>query len=257
MQNIQRSIMFENINLTEEIRQKYPERIEKSINESVKYGDVRKLDLPECKSETDAVISIVNEDSADAGYYLQKQGLNPLVLNMASEISPGGGWRKGSTAQEESLFYRSLYYLALENRGYYPLDIYAGIYTPDVFFFRSRQLDGYKLLSYEDCSFISCVAMPALRKPTLNTDGTYLDAEREVMIEKIRGIFKIAILNKHDSLVLGAFGCGAFGNNPVEVAKMFKEVLPDYSKYFKKIQFAILDYNGSKNLSIFKNILLN
>ena len=227
----------ENIQLTSEIKQRYPKEIEKSITNTVKYDDVRTLETKGVPLQDSANISVIYEDTVDAGFYLKKEGYNPLILNMASNTTPGGGWRKGATAQEESLFYRSLYYLALEDRGFYPLSIYSAIYTPDVFFFRSKQLDGYGILPYEECEFLSCVAIPALRKPKL-TNGKYGKQPRKVMKEKIRGIFKIALEHKHDSLVLGAFGNGAFQNPPHDVAEIFNEVISEYKNYFRKIQKA-------------------
>jgi uncharacterized protein (TIGR02452 family) len=249
-------LTLENIKLTPEICQKYPQEIEHSIKNTVKYDDVRKLDIPkELKADEKAVVEVIYEDSADTAYQLQKEGLNPLILNMASDYTPGGGWRKGATAQEESLFYRSLYYLALEDRCFYPLALYSAIYTPKVFFFRSKQLDGYKILPYEECSFISCLAMPALRKPVLSANGKYTSQHRKVMTEKIRGIFKIAALHKHDAVVLGAFGNGAFRNPPQDVAEIFREVIKEYTPYFKKIVFAILDYGPHKNFPVFQKVL--
>lgn len=249
-------LAVENINLTPEIRQKYSSEIENSIKNTVKYNDVREIDIPkEIKTDHNATIEVIYEDSADAAYRLQKEGLNPLLLNMASPITPGGGWRKGATAQEESLFYRSLYYLSLENRNFYPLQLYSAIYTPNVFFFRSKQLDGYEILPYEECSFISCLAVAALYRPELSAEGAYTTQHRKVMKEKIRGIFKIAVLHKHDSIVLGAFGNGAFRNPPREVAEIFREVTKEFRSYFKKIVFAILDYGPRKNFPVYSEIL--
>ena len=76
---------------------------------------------------------------------------------------------------------------------------------------------------------VSCAA--------LNLDGRYsikLTAEGhmpQVALDitrcKIRTIFRIGLLHGHDSLVLGAFGCGAFHNPPAEVARLFHEVMEE------------------------------
>lgn len=60
---------------------------------------------------------------------------------------------------------------------------------------------------------------------------------------KIRVILATAIAEGHDSLVLGSFGCGVFQNNPVNMARLFKEVLDEYQGYFRKVDFAILEFS--------------
>ena len=61
-------------------------------------------------------------------------------------------------------------------------------------------------------------------------------------MNKIRTIFRIALVNGHDSLVLGAFGCGAFRLPPEAVAEQFSRVLaePEFECRFRAVVFAIL-----------------
>ena len=60
--------------------------------------------------------------------------------------------------------------------------------------------------------------------------------------DAIRAQIKAAIIAGHDSIVLGAFGCGAFQGDPEVVAQVYRNVLvtEDLSKYFKKVHFAVL-----------------
>lgn len=250
---VNQKLCEETIRLTQEIYLKYKTRIDKSISGTVKHSDVRDINYPimDIKTNEPCVVEVVYDDSADAGYTLLQAGYNPMILNMASDRKAGGGWRNGAMAQEEALFYRSLYYLSLEKQEY-PIPTYGAIYTPDVFFFRTNQLDGFTLLPYDQCCFLSCLAMPAIRNPQLKKDGTYRPTDRTKMKEKIRGIMKVALLHNHDSVVLGALGCGAFKNPPDEVAKIFEEVVNEYKSKFRKIVFAILDYGRSNNYSIFQ-----
>jgi uncharacterized protein (TIGR02452 family) len=80
-----------------------------------------------------ASVEIFCNDCNEVGFYLMNQGYNPVVLNMASTTSPGGGYKYGHWAQEESLFRRSNYYLSLDNPDVkYPLPEFGGAYTARV-----------------------------------------------------------------------------------------------------------------------------
>jgi uncharacterized protein (TIGR02452 family) len=65
---------------------------------------------------------------------------------------------------------------------------------------------------------------------------------------KIRTILRIGLENGHDSLVLGALGCGAFSNPPKHIAKLFHEVLDEveFANKYKYIVFAVLEDHNSK-----------
>mgnify|MGYP002622031421 FL=1 len=54
-----------------------------------------------------------------------------------------------------------------------------------------------------------------------------------------RKILAAAVQNGAEALILGAFGCGAFRNDPQIVARAYKNILPDYLHYFKTIEFAV------------------
>jgi uncharacterized protein (TIGR02452 family) len=71
-------------------------------------------------------------------------------------------------------------------------------------------------------------------------------------------ILRSALHNNVDGLVLGAFGCGSSNNNPYSVATAYKDILKEYSKYFKFIIFAVYDLSTTQETySIFKNILVD
>ena len=218
----------------------------------MKYFDIRKLKLEE-KPPTNTIISVINCDTAKAAYDLLEiktpgsdEKYNPMILNFASDKRPGGGCYNGSMAQEESLFYRSLYHLSLP-QNMYPLKAFEAIYSPDVAFIRDLE---YKIIPPK---YISCLAIPAIRHPQFpdhtNTKQIYSAADRETMTAKIEAVFKIAAEYKHDALVLGAFGCGVFRNPPEEVANIFDGAIKKYGGHFKKIVFAILDRSPKRATS--------
>lgn len=205
------------------------------------------------ENKKDGEITVVAQDTIECAHSLIRSGLNPLVLNMASDACPGGGWRYGSSAQEEDLFRRSTYVLSLEQdkiMKHYRLSKMAGIYSPKVIIFRGTRSENYKLYDWKDCYEMNFIAVPALRNPGLirDKDNTYMLSlsDSEVVCNKIRLMCEVAILYGHDSLVLGAHGCGAYNNPPSYIASLFKKVLGEYGKYFKRITFAILKDKNDK-----------
>ena len=212
--------------------------------------------LPRHKTE----ISVINADCLYTAKELVDDGYAPAVVNFASFKVPGGGVRKGSRAQEENICRRTNlfesifrfidtlakeYALPLEKKRY-PLPVHHGaIYSPSISVFKASEDREYE---YLDEPFpVDIITIAALKDPALDADGHLNDWAKSITKEKIRTMFNLAIYWENDSLVLGAFGCGAFANPPEDVAKLFKEVLdePEYCDKFEKIVFAVLDDGNS------------
>lgn len=226
-----------------EVIERFPEVKEKSL-----LYDVRKLE--DIKDDRANKISVVEDDSFNVASKMD----NPLVLNMASDYVPGGGWRKGAMAQEESLFYRSSYAVTLDSRygnspNYYPMGNLDAIYSRNVVVFCGID---YKILDWKDCFKVACVAVAGIRRPEL-VGGKLKKLDRQLTKEKIKGIYKIAIQHKHQNLVLSALGCGAFRNPPREIAEIFKEVNSE-CRYGLNIVFAILSVRNRDNYLAFKHV---
>ena len=228
-----------------------------------------------------AIIKVTNRDTFTAA----KEYANIInstnegfvgVLNFASSTNPGGGVTKGSTAQEECLCRCSNLYLTLYQekciREYYNINKKymsnlgsdAIIYSRNVYVFKDKD---YNMLPVEDRFYVDVLtcAAPNLRENPRNQYNT--DASKEkltltdeelynIHVKRARNILNVAIKNEDDYLILGAFGCGAFRNNPEIVAKAYKDVLQDYMYCFKVIDFAIIDGKYSNNYEIFKRVLL-
>ena len=216
-----------------------------------------------------------NIDCADCALDLIKEGYNPAILNLASNVHPCGGYHSGAGAQEESLCQMSTLSVSLyqfanpkkkyfkdggykEDKSYvYPINTnYGGIYSPNVVFFRNNLEKYYSLR--EECFKCSIISVPSLSFKAneyyasnnlyyFKDDGVLNKQGIEVEKNKIRAIYRIGLDNKHDSIVLGAFGCGAYHLNPEQIALLFKEVLeePEFKNRFKKIVFAIYEGRGS------------
>ena len=183
-------------------------------------------------------VFIVNQDSIDCGKYLLDNGLNPVVLNMADNCFPGGHVAMGSGAQEEALFRRTNYFQTLNlDTGFYPLVDSELVYSPGVTIIKDA--DGELLDRFFGLSFIAC---PAIKKPDL-VDGKFSEEDHELFKMKVRNVLNIAYKYGHDSVVLGAMGCGAWQCPQEEVAKIFKNVVGEYEGMFRVITFAILEVN--------------
>ncbi|GKT40287.1 uncharacterized protein ColSpa_00468 [Colletotrichum spaethianum] len=217
-----------------------------SKSESLHMDYLPPLKASACPAHTPrAKIKIVNADTLNAAIDLAAQrpdGGRVAVLNMASDIHPGGGWLKGAVAQEEAICYRSSLYLSLHKR-YYPFKRRGGVYTPDVVVIRSDMASGHRLLvpgiAYADLPVVSVLSIAAIRRPevrrrkvvtTAGTEEVYEFArtgDRALTMEKMRLCLRMAASRDHSLLVLGALGCGAFRNPPEEVARCWLEVLDE------------------------------
>ena len=198
------------------------------------------IDLPEQIRSTPAIVEVKNIDTL---LLAEEYGDNTLILNMASDYTPGGGVKKGSMAQEEEIFRRTSAF-ASHDKKYYPLKPDEVLYANAVTVLKDEKYD------YIDPFVVSMISVPALRNP----GKTYNEEQRTIMRNKIELIFKLAIYHQKTKLVLGALGCGAFNNPPYEVALIFKEMITKYQYYFERIGFAILS-RGDQNYKIFREIL--
>ena len=167
---------------------------------------------------------------------------------MASYKRPGGGVRKGAMAQEEEICRRSNLLKSLDNMAY-PLAMNEYIYTSDVEIFKDSN---YNMINGGFCDVITIasVNLNNLPKP---------DNYNEIMRDIIDQIFKSAVDNNCVNVVVSAFGCGVFKNDPNEVSQMFVESINKYKGYFNNICFSILNdrnSNGS-NFEIFEKNIKN
>ena len=232
----------------------------------ISISDVQKADKP-----ANTIVSRLRSFEAAAQYI----GKRTAVLNFASATNPGGGVEKGASAQEECLCRVSTLYPCLTDQkmrvSFYTPHRKNGntlhnddiIYTPNVLVIKD---DDHNLLSEPfSVDIISCAAPNLRERPSnqYNTGDTIKvqisDEELLALHEKrARKIFSSAIANGVEILILGAFGCGAFQNDPHIVAQAYKNVLPDFAHYFHTIEFAIYCRPAdSINYDAFKSTILN
>ena len=238
----------------------------------------RPFDVTDLGTRYDSVTTgCINADCVDVAERLIAQGYDPAILNLASARKPGGGYRDGMGAQEESLCYASTLSLSLYQYGdpkyvniresgvplkkvAYPLDLnWGGIYTPDVTFFRNNATRFYTVRdSFFKCDVITVAALSFNGRGHYadidelsfrSENGGFTDEGNEIMLNKIRTVFRSAVEHGKDSLVLGALGCGAYKCPPDEVASQFRTVMnePEFKNKFKLILFAIWEKPGRPN----------
>lgn len=175
-------------------------------------------------------IRILDVDSFAAAAVLAKSSVSGsgkaappkvAVLSMASPLRPGGGVFTGATSQEESLCVRSTLYPSLREE-FYRLPPLGSIYTPDVLVFRD---EGNKDLSKRDRFYVDVISCAALRFPELEGGRYEKAADREQMWGKMRAVMRAAVQGGVSKVVLGAWGCGAYGNPVEEIADAWRRVL--------------------------------
>jgi uncharacterized protein (TIGR02452 family) len=206
-------------------------------------------------------VEVTNETTAAACRRLIGEGIEDvLALNFASAKNPGGGFVSGAKAQEEDLARCSaLYACQLNAWGYYDANraersmLYTDhlIYSPRVPFFRD---EGLELLP---APFVASV----ITSPAPNA-GEVLRRDpaarpRILAALRTRGahVLAVARAHAHGTLVLGAWGCGVFRNDPDDVAEMFASHLASrvFASAFDRVVFAVYDRSSAQaNLRAFE-----
>lgn len=169
------------------------------------------------------------------------------VLNFANPHEPGGGVKRGAMAQEECLcrcsdlynalaqpyFLKHYYQYQLQNCDYFFSD--RLIYSPNITVFKSDDDIPQMLDTPFHVDVITCAA------PYINTSVYDSDNLLHIYKSRIKNILEVSMSKEVDCLILGAFGCGAFHNNPNLMAKAFADLLvrEQYGRYFGKVIFAI------------------
>lgn len=222
----------------------------------------RPADLPlPCAPKGDAAprIEVTPETTGAAARRLveQESVAHVLALNFASAKNAGGGFLGGAKAQEEDLARCSaLYECQISQPTYYSVNravrslVYTDhmIYSPDVPFFRDERLD---LLTRP--FLVSIITAPApnageLSRQQTGSKSTY----REALFARTVKVLSVAAAHGHRTLVLGAWGCGVFRNDPVLVAEAFATGLEQFRGCFDRVVFAVYDRKEGTNLKAFQ-----
>ena len=211
------------------------------------------------KERPSTLLEVTNESTLAA--ILRSARGNPsqhlACLNFASARTPGGGFQRGTMAQEESLAYASGLYPCLASQpDFYTrqrafgsaLYLDLAIFSPYVPFFR----DEYdNLLEVTALASVITAAAPNRRALEEQRDVVALKQIEAVLRRRAELVLALAYARRVDYLILGAWGCGVFGNDPRVVARIFADLLTGNGRYagvFEQVVFATLDRSADQNI---------
>ncbi|MDF1842500.1 MAG: TIGR02452 family protein [Rubripirellula sp.] len=224
-------------------------------HQSVQHACAAKVSLPpefslpshEELNFPETIVQVRNETTLVAARRFKQDGKNPLALNFANGVQPGGGFLVGAQAQEEMLCRSSALFATLVDDPMYDFHREENpeassdwaILSPDVPVFRTD--DGAELDRPWLCSFLTCAA------PYAPAVGPTQSAE--MLAQRIERVLAIAKAYRYRSLVLGAWGCGAFENDPDQTARDFHKLLiSTFAGAFEQITFAIVDRSRERRI---------
>lgn len=234
---------------------------------SVHYSSEQLADMlksVQSTAQAETRIEVTNESTlAAARRHVNSGYANPLCLNFASAKNPGGGFLGGAEAQEENLAKSSaLYPCIVQMKTMYDQNrarrtcLYSDdmIYSPKVPVFRD---DTYGYL--DEHYLASMVTAPAVNRGAMaRNEPERLHEVEAVMLTRIDKLLTIALHHGHKTLVLGAWGCGVFGNRAAEMAGWFATQLlenPRYRNAFEVVTFAVLDRKNDGTFDAFHSVL--
>ena len=169
----------------------------------------------------------------------------PCALVFASAKKPGGGWLNGADAQEESIARCSCLYTFLSKEPKLYKDNLGsdGFYTDGITYCESVPIFKNEEGDYEaEVCYANFLACPAVNVNNVKNAKDNAENIRIAMKVRIDNILNVMYREKQTHIILGAYGCGVFGNDPQVIAGIFSELLNNkYIGVFDEIIFAIPD----------------
>jgi uncharacterized protein (TIGR02452 family) len=205
--------------------------------------DISSLTITPPSPPKERTIRIITTDTLTAAHLLTypskynnvkpnipKKSPNVCILNMASPLRPGGGVLTGATSQEEFLCSRTTLLLSLKE-SFYRLPEFGGVWSPDVLAFRNHLPlgDSRGELGPGERFWVDVVSAGMLRFPELEGSEDEVKrlskSDRGVVEKKMRAVLRIAAQKGVKRFVLGAWGCGAYGNPVIDIAQAWRRVI--------------------------------
>ncbi|KAK3180431.1 hypothetical protein K4F52_008159 [Lecanicillium sp. MT-2017a] len=189
----------------------------------LKDGPRLSLQVADTLTAARSLLFLESNDSVD----LENRISKVAILNMASPLSPGGGFLNGANSQEESLCRRTTLLPSLKD-DFYRLPELGVVYSPDVLVFRDESCE--QILEKKDRWYVDCITAAMLRNPDCEHDTAgnrvyETQKDRDLALAKMRAVLRVCRMKGIQKLVLGAWGCGAYGNPPGEIASGWRKAL--------------------------------
>jgi len=237
----------------------------------VRYQDAEEQRPSLRQLATNAVVTFSTRSTADALLHFSRdRNMQVCALNFANGSQVGGGYKTGAVAQEEDLcrripnLYTTLYNAKLS--GHYPFgpttcssrenpERYSDVlFTPGLVIARKSESELYELLpEQEQARNVSLVTAASPNIPQKEI------LDYPLMYNTVKAIFTVPRLMQPETkvLILGAWGCGAFGGDPERVCQLFLEALQKdgLGQLYEEIHFAIPCFDPKdKNGEIFRKV---
>ena len=240
----------------EEMARRFPDEISAAVAATRPYDGAP---APRGAERVVPTVRVVDEDVV-AAVLARGRGLasacDLAVLDFASFLYPGGGYERGAWGQEQALCSESFLYNVLSQKA----DWYAENRRRNVncHLYRNRALvvprvrferDGYH--SYAD---VIVVAAPDARRAR-EEYRVGEDVLAAALADRVRLVMALADELGHEKLVLGAFGCGAFGWDAAVVAEAFRAELAGGAHVAREVTFAVPRGRADENLEVFEHAL--
>lgn len=242
--------------LIEEIQARYADIIADNIKNTEIYDGRKLIRATRGTNQTNYIFEQMDSVSAIIKYAGNKyigDNKSTAVLNFANFTTPGGGFIYGAMAQEEALCMESTLYPVISDElfeGYYadnrralPIvgSLYSNraLYSPDIAFFRRSD--------EKTCDVITCAAPNASQY--LAAGGSQ-KLNGNALLDRLTFILDIAAKKGVKTLILGAYGCGVFGQDPVTLGCLYNHLLLEkFGGVFERVVFAVIDEKTLRKLT--------
>ncbi|MFX0102148.1 MAG: TIGR02452 family protein [Candidatus Hodarchaeota archaeon] len=207
---------------------------------------------PAWKTFPSTNIEVLPMDTLEAVVHLQeKHDARFSFLVFANAYHPGGGYKNGASAQEESICRRTNLVPCI-NTVRYPIPEFGCIHIKNLYIIRDTEERNYEY--FKEPHVCNCILAAAYNHPPLLDETHILPEYRVKTRRKIHGFLNCLLANGDTNMVLGAFGCGAFANPPEDIAHLFVEILnsTNYKNRFENVYFAVIATKWKRNYQIFK-----
>ena len=201
-----------------------------------------------------------NLTSTEAGFRYHNG--STTILNFASFKHPGGMFLEGSAAQEEALCHDSILYNVLSDKklsSYYinnrkntnnALYFNRALFSKNILFLKE---DKKKIYSIEDNSIdysiyikqkFNVLTCAAPNYKAAKKMGVSANENSQVLKSRVQFILSSADYFETKTLILGAWGCGVFGQSAEEVAELFYQELDSGKYHFETVVFSVPDFRN-------------